>query len=654
MTKTQVVKKFRPREPKVTVPKWLKKLRIDTSGRFRSVLLLVTIVVFISTVSSSSYAILRNLILNQIKESTFLQVSQATDQINQWLEVHSLAIELAANTDTARTMNWQKVLPILQYEQKRFNDFSLLNLVFPDGSNYTTKTGKAKTNLSNRRHFKKAMAGQFNISDPVVGKITKIPVIVIASPIRQTADPHSSVIGALFASLSIKRVTQVTNEVHYGKNSYAFVLDSKGEIIVHPNQSITLTKYGSVSNLLRSPEPNLAKLAKKMVHRNQGFELINLDGTQKYVAYLPLKQVNWSLALVIPRAYIESQLDSLYILTVILGLLLLAIVIIFSRQTQLWAKSKGQVVLLGQQSTILQEQAITLEQALQELKKTQSQLVQQEKMSSLGQLVAGLAHEINNPLNFIYGNIALVDQYCQDLFNLIDTYQKQQLEIPVELDLSELDFLQQDFPQLLSSMKSGADRINQIISSLRTFSRLDEATIKAVDLHENIDSTLLILQSRLNNPNKHQIITIIQEYGDLPPVECYPGQINQVFLNILSNAIDAIEGLFAGTNSTKSTEELRIVQPQIRVRTELTPDQSVSIAIANNGPSIPAEIQSNIFNPFFTTKPIGQGAGLGLSISYQIVTEMHHGKLIVVSAPEQLTEFIIQIPLHPISTELKV
>ena len=604
MTKTQVVKKFRPRKPQVAVPKWLKKLRIDTFGRFKAALLLVTTVAVISTVSSSSYAILRNLILNQIKESTFLQVSQATDQINQWLEVRALAIELAANTDTARTMNWQKVLPILQYEQKRFGDFSLLNLVFPDGSNYSSKTGKAKSNLSNRRHFQKAMAGQLNISDPVLGKITKIPVVVIASPIHQTSDPHSSVIGALFASLSIKRVTQVTNEVHYGKNSYAFLLNSKGEVIVHPNPALTLTQNGSISNFLQSSDPNLAKLAKKMVDRNQGFELINLDGTQKYVAYLPLKQVNWSIALVIPRDYIESQLDSLHILTVILGLLLLAIAMIFSRQIQLWTKSKGQVVLLGEQSTILQEQASTLEKTLEELKKTQSQLVQQEKMSSLGQLVAGLAHEINNPLNFIYANIYLVDQYCQDLFNLIDTYQKQQLDIPVELDLSDLDFLQEDFPLLLSSMKSGADRIKQIILSLRTFSRLDEATIKAVDLHENIDSTLLVLQSRLHNPNKHQSITVIQEYGDLPLVECYPREINQVFLSILSNAIDAIEGLFSRANITKSTEELQIIQPQIRVRTELTPDQNVSIAIANNGPSIPAECNQSSSTLFSQLNPL--------------------------------------------------
>jgi len=170
--------------------------------------------------------------------------------------------------------------------------------------------------------------------------------------------------------------------------------------------------------------------------------------------------------------------------------------------------------------------------------------------------------------------------------------------------------------------------------------------MKSVDIHESIDSTLLILQSRLTNPDKHQIIQVIKEYGDLPSVECYPSQINQVFLNILSNVIDAMAGLFAGTNSEQDSKQSTIAQPLLRVRTELTPEKTVNIAIANNGPSIPKDIQGSVFNPFFTTKPIGQGAGLGLSISYQIVTEVHKGKLIFVSTPEQLTEFIIQIPLH--------
>ena len=387
-----------------------------------------------------------------------------------------------------------------------------------------------------------------------------------------------------------------------------------------------------------------------MVHRNQGFELINLDGTQKYVAYLPLKNVNWSIALVIPRDNIESQLYLLNILTVILSFLLLIIVMIIWYQIQLSQKAKIQVSLLGEQRTILQEQANQLAQTLQQLKKTQTQLVQKEKMSSLGQLVAGLAHEINNPLTFIYSNIEHISQYSKELFQVIKKYQRnstQTSDVLEVVDVNELDFFRQDIPKLLNSMKTGTGRIKQIILSLRTFSRLDEATMKPIDIHESIDSTLFILQSRLNNFNRHKPIEITKEYAILPLVECYPGQINQVFLNILSNAIDAIEVLFPGNNSsTMGNEQFKATRPYIRIRTELTPDKSVNIAIANNGPNIPTEIQSLIFNPFFTTKPIGQGAGLGLSISYQIVTEVHKGKLTLVSTHEHLTEFIIQIPLR--------
>jgi len=652
MTPIEIAKKSQPRKPKILVSHWLRDfLHINTSNRPTALLYLLIIIAFIGIVGTNTYLVSRELILNQIKERAFLRISQATDQINQWLELHSLAVEFSANTDVVRTMNWQKVLPLFQYEKKRFNDFSLLALVFPDGSYYTNRVGKAKAegNLKSRKYFQKAMAGQFNISDPHIGHVTKTVVCSIAAPIHQTSDPHSSVIGVLFGPLSIERITQVANEVHYGQNNYTFLLNSEGQAIVYPNPKLVLTKQWSAPNLLQSSNPNLAELAKKMVHRNQGFELINLDGTQKYVAYLPLKHVNWSIALVIPRDNIESQLYLLNILTVVLSLLLLIIVMVIWYQIQLSEKAKIQVILLGEQRTILQEQANQLEQTLQQLKKTQTQLVQKEKMSSLGQLVAGLAHEINNPLTFIYGNIEHINQYSKELFQVIKKYQRnstQMSDVLEVVDVNEVNFFRQDIPKLLTSMKTGADRIKQIILSLRTFSRLDEATMKAVDIHESIDSTLFILQNRLNNFNKHKAIEITKKYAILPLVECYPGKINQVFLNILSNAIDAIEGLFPGNNSTIGNEQFKDTQPYIRIRTELTPDKSVNIAIANNGPNIPVEIQSMIFNPFFTTKPIGQGTGLGLSISYQIVTEVHKGKLILVSTHEPLTEFIIQIPLR--------
>jgi len=521
MTPIEVAKKSQPRKPKILVSHWLRDfLRLNTSNRPTALLYLLIIIAFIGIVGTNTYLVSRKLILNQIKERAFLRISQATDQINQWLELHSLAVEFSANTDIVRTMNWQKVLPLFQYEKKRFNDFSSLALVFPDGSYYTNRVVKAKGegNLKSRKYIQKAMAGQFNISDSHISHVTKTVVCSIAAPIHQTSDPHSSVIGVLFEPLSIERITQVANEVHYGQNNYTFLLNSEGQAIVHPNLKLVLTKQWSAPNLLQSSNPNLAELAKKMVHRNQGFELINLDGTQKYVAYLPLKHVNWSIALVIPRDNIESQLYLLNIWTVILSLLLLIIVMVIWHQIQLSEKAKVQVILLGEQRTILQQQANQLEQTLQQLKKTQTQLVQKEKMSSLGQLVAGLAHEINNPLTFIYSNIEHIIQYSKELFQVIKKYQRnsaQTSDVLEVVDVNELDFLRQDIPKLLDSMKTGTGRIKQIIVSLRTFSRLDEATMKAIDIHESIDSTLFILQNRLNNFNRHKAIRHLRKLPKL-------------------------------------------------------------------------------------------------------------------------------------------
>ncbi|MCY6490159.1 PAS domain S-box protein [Leptolyngbya sp. GGD] len=285
----------------------------------------------------------------------------------------------------------------------------------------------------------------------------------------------------------------------------------------------------------------------------------------------------------------------------------------------------------------------TLQATLKELRQTQAQMIQSEKMSSLGQLVAGIAHEINNPVNFIHGNVNYVDEYARGLLELVTLYQQSYPEstdaISEKIEDLDLDFVRHDLPKLLDSMQVGTERIREIVKSLRLFSRLDESEFKPVNLHDGIESTLMILQNRLKSRQSDSEIEVIKNYGALPLIECFAGQLNQVFMNILTNAIDAVEEKRSRIPSHPAT---------IQITTAVTEDQQAIIRFADNGIGIPESIQAQIFDPFFTTKPIGQGTGMGMSISYQIVTEKHRGQIICHSTPDHGTEFVIQIPIHQI------
>lgn len=328
-----------------------------------------------------------------------------------------------------------------------------------------------------------------------------------------------------------------------------------------------------------------------------------------------------------PRHWQDTEIDLFKALAGQVGIAI--------QQAELYAQTK-------ESGELAQQKAAELADTLQQLKNTQTQLVQTEKMSGLGQMVAGIAHEINNPVNFIYGNVPHIKEHLGDLKTLLSLYREHHPR-PAD-DVSDfikeidLDYLLEDLDKILQSFQLGSQRIQQIVTSLRTFSRLDEADKKAVNLHEGIDSTLLILHHRFKAKPDRPVIQLVKEYGDLPLVECYPSQLNQVFMNLLGNGLDALEQEIVTDQRADKSEP-----PTITVSTRRLDDQ-ILIQIRDNGPGIPESHRTKMFDPFFTTKPIGKGTGLGLSISHQIITERHGGRLIVTSEVGQGSEFQIYIP----------
>jgi len=757
---------------------WQRRARQGWRPRRTIVLLAIGGTVATVTVSAYfSYRFLHRSILDNFKAIALLKVQQGGGEIDRWLATRKAEIETIANAPSMVTANWEQVRPYLQAEQQRLGHYYELTLVEPNGSYYSTAIGQADVNIFDRPHFQTAMQGRTAVSNPLVHRVTGLPIVAIAAPI---AAENGQPVGVATGILETARVSNVLSNLKYGRGSYAFVVDREGDIVFHPDKRSFLPGARSTARWLDPGNIELQNIIEQTMARRSGIESLPLNDRSVYLAYFPLNEVDWSIVLVIPSQNLESELGTLYLFSIVVGILLAIATInavrqmlsgeqarvlaareaLLNRLTQrirasleldrvvqttveevvallhleravfgwhdvetgvldiLWEYDRegesphcGRFALSGDLEKKLQQgkplallakgaetkltlnlpehrylalpvqpqngnpgyficihatrwfwdrgdremlQAVAdqlalainqshlyeqtqrqvkmLDAALMEIKRTQSHLVQTEKMSSLGQMVAGIAHELNNPVNFIHGNVSHVSEYVRDLLELTQLYRQHLPSLPTEVvefeEEIELDFLQEDVVQVLQSMHSGSDRIRQIVLSLRNFARLDEAEKKPVNLHEGIDSTLQLLQHRLDG------IQVIKNYGFLPKVECYAGQINQVFLNLIANAADAL----LECDRPKKT---------ILISTAVIPnpsEQSVYIAIADNGSGIPAEVRDKIFDPFFTTKPPGKGTGLGLSIAYQIVVDLHGGQ-IKVDSSDGGTEFILEFPV---------